>query len=73
MDQAIGRAVRIGQEETVEVTLLLLKEEASMNIDQMMMKKADTKRNILSELFTYSSKGIEPEEAEEAEETEDPK
>ena len=33
MDQAVGRAVRMGQKEIVEVTLHILKQEDSMNID----------------------------------------
>jgi SNF2 family DNA or RNA helicase len=46
MDQAIGRAVRIGQTETVEVHRLILKEEASMNIDRRMLAKAELKRDL---------------------------
>lgn len=57
MDQAIGRAVRIGQEETVEVTLLVLKEEESMNIDEKMLGKAEVKRGVLNKLFQYASRG----------------
>jgi SNF2 family DNA or RNA helicase len=57
MDQAIGRAVRIGQEEVVEVTLLVLKEEESMNIDEKMLAKAETKRGMLEKLFQYASRG----------------
>lgn len=57
MDQAIGRAVRIGQEETVEVTLLVLKEEESMNIDEKMLGKATAKRGVLDKLFQYASRG----------------
>ena len=57
MDQAIGRAVRIGQKETVEVTLLLLKEEETMNIDKVMMGKVGEKRGVLDNLFAYASRG----------------
>jgi SNF2 family DNA or RNA helicase len=57
MDQAIGRAVRIGQEEIVEVTLLVLKEEESMNIDEKMLGKAEVKRGVLDKLFQYASRG----------------
>jgi SNF2 family DNA or RNA helicase len=46
MDQAIGRAVRIGQNETVEVHHLILKEEASMNIDRKMLMAAEKKRDL---------------------------
>ncbi len=46
MDQAIGRAVRIGQKEVVEVHHLLLKEEQSMNIDRRMISAAEKKRDL---------------------------
>ena len=55
MDQAIGRAVRIGQKEVVEVTMFLLREEESMNIDKKMLEKVDEKRDVLAKLFTYAS------------------
>ena len=65
MDQAIGRAVRIGQKEKVEVSLLVLKEEDSMNIDAMMLEKVKTKRSMLGRLFTHASRGdLGPEEEE---------
>ena len=75
MDQAIGRAVRIGQENTVTVTMLVLKEEETMNIDAKMLEKADTKRGMLEKLFTYANKGqplADPEVADEVGD-EDPK
>ncbi len=68
MDQAVGRAVRIGQKEIVEVTMLLLKEEETMNIDEMMIEKAESKRNILMSAFQHASRGIEDADAEDAEE-----
>jgi SNF2 family DNA or RNA helicase len=43
MDQAIGRAVRIGQTKKVLVHHLVLKEEESTNIDLMMLEKAEMK------------------------------
>jgi SNF2 family DNA or RNA helicase len=46
MDQAIGRAVRIGQNDKVEVHRLILKEEASMNIDKKMLSAAERKREL---------------------------
>ena len=46
MDQAIGRAVRIGQTEQVEVHHLVLREEASMNIDKKMLSAAERKRDL---------------------------
>jgi len=57
MDQAVGRAVRIGQKETVEVTMLVLKEEESMNIDETMLAKADEKRGMLQAAFLHASRG----------------
>jgi SNF2 family DNA or RNA helicase len=58
MDQAVGRAVRMGQKEIVEVTLLILKEEDSMNIDEKMLEKADEKRGILQKVFQHASRGV---------------
>ena len=60
MDQAVGRAVRIGQLETVEVTLLVLKEEETMNIDEKMLDKADEKRGMLQQVFLHASRGLVP-------------
>jgi SNF2 family DNA or RNA helicase len=57
MDQAVGRAVRIGQTEVVEVTLLVLKEEASLNIDDKMLRKAESKRDVLRNILQYASRG----------------
>jgi SNF2 family DNA or RNA helicase len=82
MDQAVGRAVRIGQKETVEVTLLVLKEEETMNIDETMLNKAEEKRGMLEKVFLHASRGLVPKampltgmpnaEADDAEEAEDP-
>jgi SNF2 family DNA or RNA helicase len=60
MDQAVGRAVRIGQAEIVEVTMLILKEEGEgiMNIDEMMLEKIEAKRGILDKLFSVAARGI---------------
>ncbi len=48
MDQAVGRAVRIGQSERVEVHHLHLQEEMTMNIDAKMMAKVAEKRELCS-------------------------
>jgi SNF2 family DNA or RNA helicase len=63
MDQAIGRAVRIGQTEQVEVHRLILKEEASMNIDRKMLGAAERKRG-LCHSFLMMARGTsgDPEE-----------
>ena len=60
MDQAVGRAVRMGQKEVVEVTLLVLKEEESMNIDEKMLERAEGKRGILEKVFQHASRGLAP-------------
>jgi SNF2 family DNA or RNA helicase len=55
MEQAIGRAVRIGQKAVVEVHHLFLKEEEGMNIDRVMVAKATAKgkmcRKVLAAAF----------------------
>jgi SNF2 family DNA or RNA helicase len=43
MEQAVGRAVRIGQREVVEVYHLVLEEEEAINIDAVMREKAEEK------------------------------
>ena len=59
MEQAVGRAVRIGQTEQVQVTLLVLKEEDSMNIDEMMLSKVEEKSDMLRRTLQYANRGIE--------------
>jgi SNF2 family DNA or RNA helicase len=54
MDQAIGRAVRIGQTEKVEVHHLILKEEASMNIDKKMLAAAEKKRDLCARFLSLA-------------------
>jgi SNF2 family DNA or RNA helicase len=53
MDQAIARAVRMGQKEVVKVTHLLLKEEETLNIDTMANEAAQTKRKMLVKFFDH--------------------
>jgi SNF2 family DNA or RNA helicase len=43
MNQAVGRAVRIGQKNQVVVHHLLLKEDKTMNIDKIICDKAESK------------------------------
>ena len=50
LDQAVGRAVRMGQTEVVKVYWLKLKTEDLFNIDAFIMEKADEKRD-LGKLF----------------------
>jgi SNF2 family DNA or RNA helicase len=51
MDQAIGRAVRIGQKRVVHVYHLSLEVETERNIDIMINEKANIKRNMLEDIF----------------------
>ena len=53
MDQAIARAVRMGQTKTVKVYHLMLaaEEKLAMNIDKMMNDKAEEKRYMLEKVF----------------------
>lgn len=56
MDQAIARAVRMGQTEVVHVIHFLLKEEETVNIvniDTMANKAAETKRGMLTKFFEH--------------------
>jgi len=59
MDQAIARAVRMGQKEVVKVYHLRLaaEHEAAINIDEMINAKAEEKRKMLKKLFDMCSKG----------------
>jgi len=59
MDQAVGRAVRIGQEETVEVHHLELQEEESLNIDHLMLKAVNRKRDLCTWFLRSASRGLE--------------
>ena len=54
MDQAIGRAVRIGQTKKVMVHHLVLKEEESTNIDMMMLERAEMKRDLCEEFLSFA-------------------
>lgn len=65
MDQAIGRAVRIGQNEQVEVHHLILKEEASMNIDKRMLAAAERKRDLCRRFLLLARTGEGGEDPEE--------
>ena len=54
MDQAVARAVRIGQTKAVKVTHMRLAEEEAMNIDQIMADRADAKRSFLEKFFSFA-------------------
>jgi SNF2 family DNA or RNA helicase len=73
MEQAVGRAVRIGQTEVVEVSHLVLKEESTLNIDAYMAQRADAKKLIATSILSYANAGKEfLDEVEGAEAEEDP-
>lgn len=57
MDQAVGRAVRIGQTKQVEVHHIRLEEESALNIDAIMISKVDTKREICNWFLDSASRG----------------
>lgn len=54
LNQAAGRAVRIGQKEIVKIYWLKLKEEGHFNIDTFITGKADTKRDLAAEFLSWS-------------------
>jgi hypothetical protein len=64
MDQAIARAVRMGQKEKVKVYHLRLaaEHEAAINIDDLVNAKAEEKRKMLEKLFLMCSQGTEYDE-----------
>jgi len=57
MRQSIGRAVRIGQTEEVQVYHLVLKEEETLNIDALMREKVADKEEMLVDLLAVASRG----------------
>lgn len=59
MDQAIARAVRMGQREVVKVYHLRLaaENEGTVNIDNLINDKADEKRKMLEKLYRMCSQG----------------
>jgi SNF2 family DNA or RNA helicase len=61
MDQAIARAVRMGQTEVVKVYHLRLaaEHEEAINIDELVNAKAEEKRKMLEKLFAMCSQGVE--------------
>lgn len=54
IDQAIARAVRIGQKDIVKVYQLILTEEESLNIDEEILKKAEMKKGMLEQFFHFT-------------------
>jgi SNF2 family DNA or RNA helicase len=65
MDQAIARAVRMGQTEVVKVYHLHLaaEHETAVNIDELINAKAEEKRSMLKKLFEMCSKGVDSDDS----------
>jgi SNF2 family DNA or RNA helicase len=62
MEQAVGRAVRIGQKNVVKVISLALKEEEALNIDKYMLEKATEKGELCKEVLSKANSTISEEE-----------
>jgi SNF2 family DNA or RNA helicase len=62
MEQAVGRAVRIGQKNIVKVYNLSLKEEEALNIDKYMLDKASEKGHLCKEVLSASNMTISKKE-----------
>lgn len=58
MEQAVGRAVRIGQKNVVKVFNLSLKEEEALNIDKYMLEKAYEKGELCKEVLSNANSTI---------------
>jgi SNF2 family DNA or RNA helicase len=58
MEQAVGRAVRIGQKSQVIVHHIVLKEEQGLNIDKHMRTKADAKGKMCDEALAAADHSI---------------
>jgi len=58
MDQAIGRAVRIGQREVVQVYSIVLKEENSLNIDTYITGKAREKGSLCGKVLAAATNSV---------------
>jgi SNF2 family DNA or RNA helicase len=56
MEQAIGRAVRIGQKEIVKVYNFVLQEEEAINIDRVMRAKAEEKGSLCRQVLELATR-----------------
>ena len=54
LDQALGRALRIGQKNVVQVYWLRLQSESIVNIDEFVLEKSETKRDLANTFHTWS-------------------
>ena len=60
MNQAIARAVRIGQKKVVEVYHLKLEDESALNIDAIMMEKANSKGELCKQVLEMATRDLVP-------------
>lgn len=58
MEQAVGRAVRIGQKNQVVVYNMILKEEEALNIDNYMVERAEMKGALCSRVLQMARNDI---------------
>lgn len=56
MEQAVGRAVRIGQKKVVTVYNIILEEEEALNIDRFMTEKSDEKGELCRTALSYAER-----------------
>jgi len=54
LDQALGRALRIGQKNVVHVYWLRLQAESIFNIDDFVLEKSETKRDLANTFHSWS-------------------
>jgi SNF2 family DNA or RNA helicase len=62
MEQAIARAVRIGQKEVVKVYHMALEEEAALNIDAYMTNAAESKGHLCREVLARANTAVRVED-----------
>ena len=58
MEQAIGRAVRIGQKNVVKVYNIMLEEESVLNIDKIITEKAKAKGDLCRQVLSCACSSI---------------
>ena len=56
MEQAVGRAVRIGQKKVVTVYNIILEEEEALNIDRFMTEKSNEKGELCRTALSYAQR-----------------
>lgn len=62
MEQAIARAVRIGQAEVVKVYHMALEEEVALNIDEYMTNRAESKGHLCREVLARANTAVRVED-----------